>query len=377
MASREGLAQIARLARFGLGVKRLGKAEMREFLRVLLSNAADLILDEMPDGPLAGLLAADALRGASAGPRAPGTVFSMIYRMGHGGRASQPIGGMGRVIDMLAGAVRTAGCRIETGARAARVLLEGDRVIGVETEAGTRFSAPLILSNLAPLKTAHLAGLEHFDIEATKRMHKLRTKGAVAKINLRLSALPRFTGLPEDIHSRARIIHAPGVDFVETAFNPSKYGEMSAAPVIEAVFPSATDPTLSPADGHVMSLIVQYAPYALAGGWDDAARQRLLGQTLDMLDAFAPGLTDMVTESEILAPPDIEALTGIPGGHWHHCEMSLDQLFALRPGNGMGHYRMGPKGLYLCGASTHPGGDLMGLAGLNAARLALTEEARP
>lgn len=373
--SRAGLKQMMQLARFGFGVKRLGKEEMREFLRVLLSNAADLILDELPDGPLAGMLAADGLRGATAGPRAPGTVFSTIYRMGHGGRAFLPVGGIGAVVDMLADAAAQAGCQIETGARVTKLLSHEDQITGVVLEDGRNITAKLVLSNIAPLGTARLAGLEHFDIEATRRMRQTRANGSAVKINLRLSDMPVFTGLTT-AQAGARLVYAPGVNALEAAFTPAKYGETSDDPVFEAVIPTVQYPSTAPPGKHIMSIIAQYAPYTLKGGWDDASKARLLETVFASLTRFSPDLTSLIEASEVLSPPDIEALTGAPGGHWHHAEMSLDQLLSLRGGNGMGHYRMGPRGLYLCGASAHPGGDLMGLAGLNAARQALSDEAR-
>ena len=143
---------------------------------------------------------------------------------------------------------------------------------------------------------------------------------------------------------------------------------MADAPVIEAVMPGLTDDSQPKAH---LSAIVQYAPHDLEGGWSDAARDRLLKITLDRLAQVAPGLPARVTAAEVITPDRIAGETGVPGGHWHHAEMALDQLLALRPANGIGRYALGPKGLFLCGASAHPGGDLMGLAGLNAARAAL------
>ena len=362
-----GLARALRLARFGIGLRGMGKPEMRRFLQVLLSNSYDLILDEIPDGPLAGLLAADAVRGTAMGPGSPGTVFSLIYRMGHGGIAARPDSGMNAVMDSLAGAARDAGCRIETATPARRILVACDRVTGVETDTGDVLEASRVLSSAAPQVTADLTGLGHFDIEATRRLRNVRARGTAAKINLALARAPEIPGLPQDLLG-ARMIFAPSADYVERAFNPAKYSEMSEAPAIEAVMP---DPH---ADRPWLSLIMQYAPADLSG-WTDAARDRLLKNTLDALARVAPDLPGLVEEAQVLTPDLIEAATAAPSGHWHHAELSLDQLLTLRPGNGMGHYAFGPAGLYLCGAATHPGGDVMGLAGRNAALKALEDAA--
>ena len=202
------LKQMLRLGGFGRALRQMGRAEMRTFLKVLLSNAHDLILDEMPDGPLAGALAADAVRGLALGPRSPGTVFSLIYRHGHGGTVSLPVGGMAAVIAALAGAAEAAAVTIRTGTAAARLLCEGDRAIGVETDTGEVVMARRVLSSTSPLAAARMAGLDRFDIEATRRMRLVRARGTVAKINLHLSALPRIDGLPDDLLG-ARLLLAP------------------------------------------------------------------------------------------------------------------------------------------------------------------------
>lgn len=359
LSSSANLKQLMRLGRIGLDLKRMGKPELRRFLQMLLSNAYDLILDELPDGQLAGLLAADAVRGAAAGPRSPGTVFSLIYRMGHGGQAHIPVGGMAAVIDAFAQAAMAAGCEIRTDQPVARVVIEDDRVVGVETASGEMLTAPLVLSSGGALQTAQMAGTAHFDIEATTRLRNIRARGTAAKVNFTLKSAPE---LPAGC-SQARLILAPSADYVERAFNPSKYRAMSEAPVIEAVI----------SNGTYLSTIVQYAPVDLDGGWTQAAKDKLAQVTRDALAKSIPALPDLIATTEVITPDQIERETAAPGGHWHHAEMALDQLLGLRPANGIGRYALGPKGLYLCGASSHPGGDLMGLAGRNAALKALED----
>ena len=365
--SGKSLRQLLRLGKFGWRAKRLGKKEIRKFLQVLLSNAYDLILDEMPDGPLAGLLAADAIRGAAAGPRSPGTVFNLIYRMGHGGEVYAPKGTMCAVIDVIGQAARNAGCQIETGKSVVRIMLEGDSVMGVELGDGSHLTASTVLVNAGPQLALSLTGPAPFDIEATRRIQNIRTRGTAAKLNLRLAKPLSIPGLSDDL-AHARLVYAPSADYVEKAFNPAKYGEMSQAPVIEAVQTTA--------DGMPwLSAIVQYAPSDLKGGWTDAARARLRQITLDTLSQVMPELSENTIDVQIITPDQIEAVTGAPGGHWHHTEMSIDQLLTLRPAVGLSRYQLGPKGLFICGASSHPGGDVMGLAGRNAAR-AVLEQAR-
>jgi len=360
------LSELGTLAGLGLNLKRLGKAEMREFLRILLSNIYDLLLDEMPDGPLAGAMAADAVRGAYAGPRSPGTVFSLMYRMGNGGVARLPVGGMGAVVAAFEQAARANGCEILCGSGVAEVLTENDHVHGVVLNDGTEISTRAVLSSAGPLQTMQMAGAGHFDIEAARRMRNLRCKGTVAKVNLVLKGTPEFSGLSAEL-TAGRLLIAPSADYVERAFNPAKYGELPLAPTIEMVLPGLTDPVSGTKGRQVLSAVVNFVPPHPEGGWNSTKRNSLTKTVLQTVEAYAPGLGAMVEKTETLTPADIEARTGAPGGHWHHAEMGLDQILNVRPVNGMAHYAMGPGGLYLCGASAHPGGDVSGAPGRNAA----------
>lgn len=361
LASFASLREIARLGKVGLGLKRLGKVEMREFLRVILSNAYDTILDELPDGPLAGALASDAVRGAWAGPRSPGTVFSLMYRLGHGGAVFRPEGGMGALAEAYAAAARGKGCEIRLNAPVARVLVEEDRACGVELADGTQIAAQAVLSSAGPLQTMLLAGVAHFDIEATRRARNMRAKGSAAKLNFALSGRPVFTGLSEAQH-HARLLVAPSAAAVERAFNPAKYGELPKSPVLEMVL-----------DGTRLSVIASHVPTEPQGGWTRAARDQLEKVVVQAIEAHAPGFAGLVTGCEVLTPADIADLTGAPGGHWHHAEMGLDQVLTLRPIAGNARYGLAVQGLYLCGASAHPGGDVTGLPGRNSAAQLLAD----
>lgn len=361
--SMSAFRQMLRLGRLGLKLKGLGKPEMRRFLQLLLSNAHDLILDEIPDGPLAGILAADAVRGAAAGPRSPGTVFNLIYRMGHGGVVTYPVSGMQSAMDTCAAAAKALGCTILTQTQVTQVLIENDCVTGVAAADGTVLSARLVLAGCSPKRLLEMIGPDHENIETTRRVRNMRARGTVAKINLELDAPLSIPGLSDDL-SGSRLLIAPSVDYVERAFNPAKYRQMSDHPVIEAV-------PLNHNGTPWVSMIVQYAPSDLDQGWTNAARQDLLRKTTETLARFIPTLPAQITGSQVITPDQIQAATGSPGGHWHHAEMTLDQILTLRPAIGLNRYQMGPKGLFLCGASSHPGGDIMGLAGRNAAKTAL------
>jgi phytoene dehydrogenase-like protein len=170
------------------------------------------------------------------------------------------------------------------------------------------------------------------------------------------------------------MIIAPSIDYVEHAFNPAKYGDASTEPVLEITFPSMRDSTLAPTGKHVMSAIVQYAPYQLRGGWDDAARDSFLQTAVRKIAEYAPDINERIIASELLTPADIEREFRITGGHWHHGELTFDQFMFVRPVAGAAQYAMPLDGLYLCGAGTHPGGGVSGAAGRNAARSILHRE---
>jgi phytoene dehydrogenase-like protein len=352
---------LLRYARFGIGVRRLGRREMRKFLQHLLSNAADLILDEIGDGPLAGCLAADAVRGAAVGPKQPGTVMSLVYRLGHGGAVMRPEGGMQAVFDTLLRQAEKAGVTLHLGQEVKHIVIEDDAVRAVLTADGEKWDTRRILSSIALPALLRLTGPAPFDIEITSRIRTTRARGTCAKVNLRLKDPLDINGLTA-AQTDARLIYAPSVAYVDAAANTVKYREMTQIPVIEAV-PS----------GDWLSCIVQFAPSDLSGGWTDEARATLVQRTIDTLAKVAPDLPAQIAETQVTTPDQIAAETAAPGGHWHHAEMALDQLLTLRPGNGMAQYKLGPKGLYLCGASAHPGGDIMGLAGRNAALKALED----
>ena len=386
------LSELSVLARLGLDLKLMGKKEMQEFLRVTLSNVHDLLVDELGDGPLAGAMAADAVRGAFAGPRSPGTVFSLMYRLGspkppgsarhaagpgNGGGSADPVlplDGMAAVSEAFARAARDAGADIRCGQGVAQVLVDdADRVTGVALDNGQTLTAPLVLSSAGPLQTMQMAGPDHFDIEAVRRLRSLRNKGTTAKVNLLLSGTPAFTGLSPEL-TAGRLLIAPSSTYVERAFNPAKYNAMPTAPVVEMVLPGLNGGAGAgdaESGQQVLSAIVNFVPPAPEKGWRATERKALLKVLLSTLEAYAPGIGKLVTASEVVTPDDIAAETGAPGGHWHHLEMGLDQILTLRPTNGTAHYAFGPQGLFLCAASAHPGGDITGAPGRNSALQAL------
>ena len=363
------------LARLGFDIRRLGKTEMQEFLRLIGMNIHDEVTERFSCPVLKGAVSLDAILGTHLGPRSPNTIMTYLYRLaGNHGRIAAPAGGMGAVANDLAQAARSAGVTIRTGMPVERIVVRNGRVIGVETASGERFESLTVVSNVDPIRTVmDLVGPRHVEARFAHRVHHLRARGNAAKLHLALDGLPTIPGLDKKEYA-GRIVIAPDEHYVERAFNPAKYGESSPEPVIEMTFPSFRDQSLAPTGKHVMSAVIQYAPYALKGGWSEEARQAFEAAAIRTIERYAPDFAQRITASELLLPVDIEREFHITGGHWHHGELTLDQFLFVRPVAGAAQYRMPLDGLYLCGAGTHPGGGVSGAAGRNAAREILSRE---
>ncbi|MGC2033219.1 MAG: NAD(P)/FAD-dependent oxidoreductase, partial [Steroidobacteraceae bacterium] len=363
------------LLRIGWQVRKLGRRDMRELLRIGGMNVFDLLEENFDSAALKGALAFDAILGANFGPRSPGTVLTLLYRLAAESAAgdaglSQPKGGMGALCNALAKAASAAGATLRTGAPVASILVEGDRAAGVVLESGERIGGRTVISSADPKTTfLRLLGTRHLDAGFVRRVNHIRSRGLAAKLHLALNRTPSFSGCAA-ANLRGRLLMAPSLQHVEHAYNHAKYGEFSAAPVMEITVPSVNDPALAPPGQHVLSAIVQYAPSALKEGWA-AGRSRFLEIVLRALEGYAPGIRGSVVGAELLTPPDMEQEFRINGGHWHHGDLAFDQFLLVRPVPGAAQYRTPVEGLFLCGAGCHPGGGVMGIAGRNAAQQVL------
>ena len=362
------------LAKLAWDLRSLGKADMRELLRIGAINIHDVAEEKFNSPLLKAALGMDATLGSHMGPRSPNTVYAYLHRHLNDDGAGPALvkGGMGALGDAFAAAAEAAGATVRYGARASSIDLADGHATGVELADGTRIAAPLVVSNADLKSTFRLVGPLNLDAGFVRRVHNFRARGVTAKLHLALDGLPEFTGLdPADAGSR--LLAAATMDDIEKAFNHAKYGECSPEPVMEISIPTVHDATLAPPGKHVLSAVAQYAPYALNGGWE-AGRETFMRSCLARLEAIAPGIGGLVTAAELLTPADLEAQFGVRGGHWHHGEIALDQALFTRPVPGANHYATPVPGLYLCGASAHPGGGLLGLAGRNAAQAILAGE---
>ena len=366
-------SDLATFAKLGLKLRLAGKDDMREFLRIASLPARDLMDEYFSNESLKAALSWDGLVGAKLAPRSPNSaILAMLYRMTGDSRGLQviPDGGIGALMGALQTAATTAGAEIRCGTAVKSVHIRSDsdglRADGVELSDGELLNATNIISATDPKRSfIDLVGVRHLDIGFTNRIRRLRCDGFVAKLHLALSGIPDFAGLQRP---DGRMILAPNMDTIEFAFDDAKYGGVPAQPVLEVIVPSLRDTSLAPAGQHVLSANVMYMPYAIKGGWTDSARTTAYSNTIDVIAQFAPDIREQILHHEFLTPNDLEEQFNVTGGHWHHTEMAMDQMLMMRPTYEAAQHSTPIPGLFLCGAGCHPGGDITGAPGHNAAR---------
>jgi phytoene dehydrogenase-like protein len=363
--------ELWRLLRTARQFRGLGREDGYRLLRWGPMAVADLVA-EFADTPLLrAALAADGVLGSMLGPWSAGSGLMFLLHAANDvagdARLAWPRGGPGALSAALRRAAEAAGVSVATGVRAVEVTTDGGAARGVRLADGRRLDAATVVSGIDPKATFGLCDPMALPSELRWRASHYRTRGTLAKVNLALSALPVVPGADRD-QLAGRLRMAPDVDFIERAFDHAKYGRFSTAPWLEAVLPSLVDPTLAPSSGHVLSIYAQYAPLTLCDGTWDTARGPLLDAVFTTLEHYMPGVRSLVVAAEVLTPADLERDWGMTGGHIHHGELSLDQLFTMRPLLGWSQYRTPIDGLWLCGSGTHPGLGLTGGSGANAAR---------
>ena len=363
---------------FGLGraFRRLGPGAGEAV--EILTGAARTILDRWFESEeLKATLATDAIIGAMASPSMPGTAYVLFHHVmgetdGKRGVWGYVRGGMGGLTQALAAAARDRGATIRCEAEVARILVRDGAAVGVALASGEEYYAPIVASN-ADARVTFLGLLEPRELPAdfVAAVERIRYDSASLKINVALGEVPSFLALPAPgpgPHHRGTIHICPDQDYIERAFDDAKYGRPSARPVLECTIPSVVDPTVAPPGRHLMSMFVQYAPYALReGSWDDQ-REAFADRCFDLLEEYAPGFKRSVLARQVLTPLDLERVFNLTGGNIFQGAMTPGQLFAFRPVPGYARYRTPIRGLFLCGAAAHPGGGVMGTPGLNAAR---------
>lgn len=363
------------LLKTGRKFRALGRKEAFALLRYGPMAVADLVAEWFETDLLQAAIAARAIHGSAVGPWSAGTgallLLSASIDPQPGGSSISAVGGPGAVTRAMADAAREAGAEIRTGASVTQISIKDGAVSGVVLADGTTIAATLVVSSADPRHT-FLQLIDPIELEPgfTTRIRNYRMPGVVAKLNFGLRGLPAFRGLQGDPAQalRGRVHLGPGIDYLERAFDASKYGKASADPYLDITFPSIADPTMAPAGRHVMSVHMQYAPFARRGGSWHGHESALSNTVLSALEPHAPGLTALVEHEQVITPLALEETYGLTGGHIYHGELALDQLFTMRPTLGWAEYGTPVAGLYLCGSGTHPGNGLTGASGRNAAR---------
>ncbi len=365
------------LLKTGRNVRSLGKTGIFDLLRWGPMAVADFVAEFFETELLRAVLAARGIFGTALGPWSAGSTTVLLLRAAADshpvGSAAFPRGGLGSFTRALAESAKAAGAEIRTDAEVQHIRIKDGAVTGVVLADGEEIAAEAVVSGADPKRTFfNLVDPSQLDPTFANRIKNFRANGTVAKVNLALGSLPTFTALDateSSLKSLSGRIHiGPEIDYLERAFDASKYGEFSKAPYLDVTIPTILDPSLAPDGKHVLSAYVQFAPFKLkAGNWD--THRKDLGDTvIKTLAIYAPNLPGLVESIQVITPKDLETSYGFTGGHIFHGELALDQLFTMRPILDWARYKTPIRGLFLCGSGTHPGNGLTGASGANAAR---------
>ncbi len=279
-------------------------------------------------------------------------------------------GGTGAVSLAIARSAEYFGAEIMTEAPVEKVIVKDGKASGVYLENGDEYLSNIVISGLDPKLTfLKLIGEKHLPTDLFNTINNFRIRGSSGKVNLALKSLPNFSCLPgEGHHLSGAISISPSYDYLERAYDDAKYGDFSNEPFMDIILPSVLDPEMAPPGKHVMSCFVQYAPYDINGGWDDTKREAFGDTVVNSIARYAPNIKDIILHRQVLSPFDLEATFGLTEGNIFHGELSLQQLFALRPAAKWADYSTPIKNYYQCGSGTHPGGGITGSPGEMAAK---------
>lgn len=362
------------LLKLGRHFRSLGEERFHALFKLMTMSASDFLDEWFETEPLKATMSASGIIGTFLGPRSPGTAYVLLHHyMGEIDGAFRAWGfargGTGAIAEAIAGAARRFGAEIRTEAGVARVTVKNGRATGVVLESGDEISARIVVSGLDPKRTfLKLIEADQLPADFVDSIRRFKIRGSSGKVNLSLSELPNFTCLPgEGPHLRGAISISPSVDYLERAYDDAKYGDFSRRPYMDIIIPSMIDPGMAPPGKHVMSIFVQYAPSDLKGGWDETRREAFGDAVIDTLAQYAPNLPGAILHRQVLTPWDMERDIGLTQGNIFHGELSLHQLFFLRPAPSWADYRTPLENFYQCGSGTHPGGGISGASGRLAA----------
>jgi phytoene dehydrogenase-like protein len=362
------------LLRLGKHFRRLEPAQFYALYKLMTMSAADYLDEWFECEPLKATMSASGIIGTFLGRRSPGTAYVVLHHyMGEIDGVFRAWGfakgGTGAVAEAIADAARRLGAEIRTEATVSQVIVKHGRAVGVALEDGEEISARLVVSGLDP-KLTFLNLVEPGELPADflAAIRRYKIRGSSGKVNLALGELPNLTCLPGNgPHLRGAISISPSVEYLERAYDDAKYGEFSRRPYMDIIIPSMIDPGMAPPGKHVMSIFVQYAPFELNGGWNDQKREAFGDAVVNTLAQFAPNIKNAILHRQVVTPWDMQEEYSLTEGNIFHGELSLHQLFFLRPAPKWTDYRTPVTNLYQCGSGTHPGGGISGASGRLAA----------
>jgi len=358
------------LYRLGQRFRALSSDEKYNLVKLMTMSAAEFLDQWFETDVLKATMSASGIIGTFLGIRSPGTAYVLLHHyMGEIDGAFRAWGfsrgGTGAISNAIAAAAREAGVEIRTEAPVGKILVKDGRANGVVLQTGEELRGSVVSSSVDPnLTFLKLMEPQELPGDFVEDVRRYKYRGSSGKVNLALDALPDFKCLPGSrVHLRGAISISPSVDYMERAYDDAKYGQFSRHPYIDVVIPSLTDPSVAPPGKHVLSCFVQYAPYKLADGTWDKKREAFGDAVVNTLAEYAPNLKQIIIGRQVLTPLDLEREFGLTQGNIFQGELSLEQLFFLRPVPGWAKYRTPIENLYLCGSATHPGGGIMGAPG--------------
>jgi phytoene dehydrogenase-like protein len=362
------------LASVGNHFRRLGEKLLYDLTKLMTMSSADFLDQWFETEALKATMSASGIIGTFMGPRSPGTAYVLLHHyMGELDGAFRSWGfargGMGTISRVIADAARHFGAEIRAQAAVDHVLIKDGRAYGVVLGSGEEIHAGVVVSSVDPKRTfLHMVDKGHLEPEFLRQVSNFKIRGSSGKVNLALDALPDFTALPgAGPHLSGAISISPSIDYLEHAYDDAKFGDYSRRPYLDVIIPSTLDPSMAPPGKHVMSIFVQYAPYQLARGAWHERREEFGDNVINTLSEYAPNLKNLILHRQVVTPWDLEQEFGLTEGNIFQGELTLDQLFFLRPVAGWAKYRTPINNLYMCGSCTHPGGGVMAASGRLAA----------
>ena len=375
--------ELMKLLFLGRRFRDLPSGDQYNQVQLMTMSAIDFLDQWFETDVLKATMSASGIIGTFLGVRSPGTAYVLLHHyMGEIDGAFRSWGfargGTGAISNAIADAAREAGVEIRTKAGIAKIIVKNGKARGVVLENGDEITADVVSSSVDPRNTfVKMIEPGNLSDEFMNDINRYKFRGSSGKVNLALDGLPDFTCLPgAGAHLRGAISISPSVDYMERAYDEAKYGRYSRGPYIDMVIPSLTDPSLAPPGKHVMSCFVQYAPYKLTEGTWDEKKEEFGDNVINTIAQYAPNIKNLIVGRQIVTPLDLEREWGLSEGNIFQGELSLEQLFFLRPVPGWAHYRTPIENLYMCGSATHPGGGIMGANGRLAALEILKDHKR-